>query len=228
MQLIKHIGEKKSKVVGWDRVSIGSTVCGYALLALTLCQPRHPLNGIRIASIAVLATFSVVTERLRETDLVSLEKAQEYDKLNTSDRIRSETMLLTTAQSRARSEEIYQAIPQDEWGYIFGETGIAPPNLEMRKAIATPPQPRVEPAIGATGPVRMAVAEVDPTGSYDPEADAATEEPQFIFAHNVPAWLKSIGDGGASMRDEWTKKPGVGIKVAGDRAEIVYRENDHV
>ena len=73
------------------------------------------------------------------------------------------------------------------------------------------------------------VVEVDPTGDYDPEEDVAIEvAPDFIFAHNVPRWLESMGEGNEWLRSEWESKPGVGIKVLDGTAEIVYSENGNV
>lgn len=228
MKLQQHSEEKKQAVRGWDILSTGLGLMGMALIASSLCQPKEILNAIRLPTALVLMIGSVGSEKLRESDLLSLDEAVNFQKSIKTEKIKKDTMLRETIDDLRAEEELFQSVPVDRWSDIAQRTGIMPPNLEARSANSNPaiaqsveaPEPPVQGTSTAT-------IEPDPCiGGYDPEGDIGFNETTvndcLIFAANVEAWFNEKGDDMPdSLIAEWRETPGIAIKVLDGIASIV-------
>lgn len=230
MKLQQHSEEKKQAVRGWDILSTGLGLMGMALMASSLSQPKEILNAIRLPTALVLMVGSVGAEKLRESDLLSLDEAVNFQKAIKTEKIKKDTMLRETIDDLQFEEELFQSVPVDRWSDIAQRTGIMPPNLEARSANSNPaivqaelPEPPVQGAATAT---------IDPDpciGGYDPEIGIEPNETTvhdcLIFAANVEAWFNEKGDDVPdSLISEWREKPGIAIKVVDGIASIVKGE----
>lgn len=225
MKLQQHSEEKKQAVRGWDILSTGLGLMGMALMASSLCQPKEVLNSIRLPTALVLMVGSLGAERLRESDLLSLDEAVSFQKAIKTEKIKKDTMLRETIDDLRSEEELFQSVPVDRWSDISQRTGIMPPNLEARNSNpAIAPSELSEPPVQGTA---TATIEPDPcTGGYDPEGDIepneATVNDCLIFAANVDAWFNEKGDDVPdSLISEWRENPGIAIKVVDGIASIV-------
>jgi hypothetical protein len=233
MKLELHKGEKHQAVRGWDILSFGLGTMSGLLIVVSVAQPKAPLNALRIPAALVMSIGSVVAERLRETDLLSLDEALGFQKAIKTQKIRKDVMMRETIADLQDEEHLFNSVPVDRWSDIAERTGIMPPNLEARSALqnqAAPQQVLPEPPVQG-----MATATIDPEtdpceGGYDPEGldDSPVDVVQdcLIFAVNVEAWFAEKGDAAPdSLVNEWRSAPGIAIKVEDGNASIVRSKN---
>lgn len=233
MKLQQHTEEKRQAVRGWDIVSAGFGLTGFALIMASIANPGAKINAIRLPAAFGMMAASVGAERLRESDLLSLNESINFQKTIKTEKIKKDTLLRETIDDLQTEEALFQSVPVDRWSDLAQRTGIAPPNLEARSANANPVTAQAEmpePPVQGTAPT--AIMEPDPCADgYDPEAAAATEsnvcQDCLIFAANVEAWFAERGDEVPdSLIAEWRQKPGIAIKVTDGIASIV-RGQDH-
>ena len=230
MKLDQHQSEKHQAVKGWDIVSTGLGLMGMALMLTSICQPKSPINALRLPAALVMMVGSVGAERLRETDLLSLDEALNFQNAIKTEKIKKDTMLRETIADLQDEEHLFNSVPVDRWSDIAQRTGIMPPNLEARSALQNQavPQALPEPPVQGTA---TATIESDPCeGGYDPEGldDSTIETVQdcLIFAANVEAWFAEKGDAAPdSLIAEWRSAPGIAIKVEDGQASIVRSKN---
>ena len=234
MKLELHKGEKHQSVRGWDILSFGLGTMSGLLIVVSVAQPKTPLNALRIPTALVMSIGSVIAERLRENDLLSLDEALGFQKAIKTEKIRKDVMMRETIADLQDEEHLFKSVPVDRWSDIAERTGIMPPNLEARSAMqnqAATQQVLPEPPVQGT-----ATATIDPEtdpceGGYDPEGlddDRTVETVQdcLIFAANVEAWFAEKGDAAPdSLVNEWRSAPGIAIKVENGQASIVRSKN---
>jgi hypothetical protein len=139
MKLQQHLATKKEAVRGWDILSAGLGITGLFLIGSCLIQPREKINAIRLPVAVIVMAGSCAAERLRESHLLSLDKAVEFSQSIQSEKIRKDTLLEATIDDLQLEEIAYQRISQDRWADLAERTGIAPPNLEARQLQAAQP-----------------------------------------------------------------------------------------
>lgn len=222
-KLQQHTLAKKAAVNGWDLISGFFGVTGGCLIMASCIQPKAPINQFRLPAAFLMMAASVGAERLRENDLVSLDKAIEYHSSIKSERIRRNVIHSQILEDLREEDQLFAQVPQGQWPIVAQRLGINPPNYEMRQPQA---QRIAEPEVQGVAPV--AVVDRDPCADgYDPEAsrdDTATIEDTLIFANQVEQWFSDraglIPD---SLIAEWRDNPGMGIQIKDGVAEIVRR-----
>ena len=228
MKLQQHAAEKKHAVRGWDILSTGLGLMGGALMLASMCNPGAKINAVRLPMALVLMVGSVGAEKLRESDLLSLDEAVSFQKTIKTEKIKKDTMLRETIADLRDEEELFGSVPVDRWSDIAQRTGIMPPNLEARNS-----NPAIAPSELSEPPVQgIATATIEPdpcTGGYDPEGDIEPTETTMndclVFAANVEAWFNEKGDDVPdTLIAEWTENPGIAIKVEDGIASIVRSE----
>ena len=230
MKLQQHAAEKKQAVRRWDILSTGLGLMGMLLMLASMCNPGANINAVRLPTALVLMIASVGSEKLRESDLLSLDEAVNFQKSIKTEKIKKDTMLRETIDDLQFEEELFHSVPVDRWSDLTQRTGIMPPNLEARSAMQNQASPQGLPEPPAQG---MATATIEPDpceGGYDPESldDRPVETVQdcLIFAANVEAWFAEKGDDAPdSLVDEWRSAPGIAIKVEDGQASIVRSKN---
>lgn len=232
MKLQQHAEEKRQSVRGWDIVSAGFGLTGFALIMASIANPGAKINAIRLPAAFGMMLASIGAEQLRESDLLSLNEAINFQKTIKTEKIKKDTLLRETIDDLQAEEALFQSVPVDRWSDLAQRTGIAPPNLEARSANANPATAQAEmpePPVQGTAPT--AIMEPDPCADgYDPEN--VTDESDvcqdcLIFAANVEAWFVERGDEVPdSLIAEWRENPGIAIKVTDGIASIV-RGQDH-
>ena len=230
MKLAEHKDEKRESVRGWDILSFGLGSMGWALVLFSIAQPGNPANAARIPAALGMAIGSVFAERLRETDLLSLDEALLFQNSVKTAKIKQDTMMRETIADLRDEEDFFNSVPIDRWSDLAQRTGIMPPNLEARSAMQNQaaPQGSPEPPVQGTA---VATIETDPCeGGYNPEdLDDRTVETVhdcLIFASNVEAWFAEKGDEAPdSLVNEWRSDPGIAIKVEDGQASIVRSKN---
>ena len=230
MKLDWHKDEKRQSVRGWDILSSVLGVMGGSLIIFSISQPKAPLNALRIPTALIMLSGSVIAERLRETDLLSLDEAVKFQKAIKTEKIKRDVMMSQSLEDLRDEEDWFNSAPVDRWSDLAQRTGIMPPNLEARSALQnqTSPQALPEPPVQGTA---TATIEPDPCeGGYDPEGldDSPIETAQdcLIFAANVEAWFAEKGDDAPdSLIAEWRSAPGIAIKVEDGQASIVRSKN---
>jgi hypothetical protein len=210
-KLQEHKQLKAHKVNGWDIISAGLGIAGTLLIGISAIQPKNPINIVRVPFSFLLFAGSVTAERLRESDLLSLDRALEYEKAIKSERIKIDTTLQERLHHIQAAEEFYAQVPIDRHAEVAAIVGMNPPNYAARQS---------DPLVQAMSePVsQTAIAEeVEPTGD-DPE----TKESSFIVAANVAEWFEQMGDRAPeSLLNEWKQKPGIGIEITDGQAFVV-------
>ncbi|MGL5061084.1 MAG: hypothetical protein ACRC62_14010 [Microcoleus sp.] len=236
MKLQQHVATKKEAVRGWDILSAGMGITGFFLIASCLVQPKAKINAIRLPAAVIMLAGSCAAERLRESDLLSLDKAIEFERGIVTEKIRKDTLLRETIDDLRSEEELFVTVPRDRWGDLAERTGIMPPNIEARQAMQPQNGGGQAPATQVMEPpVQSELANAaDPTPQgYDPEeaesdrqGDRQSEiQDCIVFADQVAAWFKEKGDlVPESLIAEWQNSPGIAIKVEDGRAIIVRRE----
>jgi|GEM_PF-1423752 len=230
MKLNTHQSEKQESVRGWDILSFVLGAMGGSLIVYSISQPGNPANALRLPTALVMLSGSVIAERLRETDLLSLDEALNFQKSIKTEKIKKDTMLRETIADLQDEEHLFDSVPVDRWSDIAQRTGIMPPNLEARSAMQNQAAPQALPEPPVQG---MAVATIEPDpceGGYDPEGlnDNPIETVQdcLIFAANVEAWFaEKEDDAPDSLIAEWRSSPGIAIKVENGQASIVRSKN---
>lgn len=227
MKLELHTAEKHEAVRGWDILSSGLGFTSALLFGACLLNPKEPINAIRIPLIPIFAMASVAAEKLRESDLMSLDQATSFQSSIKTEKIKKHTLLTQTIDDLKIEEELFQSVPMDRWHDLAERTGIKPPNLEARAALQNNtalgqdiiPEPEVQ---GAT----VATIEPDPCSEgYDPEEETQPVEANqdsLIFANQVESWFLEKGDHvPSSLIQEWRENPGIAIKIENGQANIV-------
>ena len=92
-ELEEHKKKKAYKVNGWDIISTGLGIAGTLVIVVSAMQPKNPINMLRLPAALTLFAVSVGAERLRESDLLSLDRALQYEKNLQSDRLRFSTVI---------------------------------------------------------------------------------------------------------------------------------------
>lgn len=232
MKLELHKGEKHQAVRGWDILSFGLGTMSGLLIVFSVAQPKTPLNALRIPAALVMSIGSVVAERLRETDLLSLDEALGFQKAIKTEKIRKDVMMRETIADLQDEEHLFKSVPVDRWSDIAERTGIMPPNLEARSAMQNQAATQLLPEPPVQGTATATIdPETDPCeGGYDPEGldDSPVDAVQdcLIFAANVEAWFAEKGDAAPdSLVNEWRSAPGIAIKVENGQASIVRSKN---
>lgn len=222
-QLEKHKKEKERKVNGWDIISTGLGLGAMALVGVCFMQAKNPVNALRLPAAFALLGASVAAEKMRETDLLSLNDLSEYETKIRTAQLETVSILEAATRDIETAEDYYSRLPQDRWDIIHGITEIAPPALEARQAdtlIQTIEQPKDQPL-------------PDPSAGYDPEGspwdepEEEAKEPEtrssFIPKERVDQWFAEMGDNlPQSLRNEWnlTTDP-KGIEVIDNQARIL-------
>ena len=226
MKLQQHTEEKRQAVRGWDIVSAGFGLTGFALFMASIANPGAKINAIRLPAALGVMIASVGAERSQSSDLLSLNEAVNFQKAIKTEKIKKDTLLRETIDDLQAEEALFQSVPVDRWSDLAQRTGIVPPNLEARSANANPataPAEMPEPPVQGTAPT--ATMEPDPCADgYDPETSPESEVFQdcLIFAANVEAWFAERGDEVPdSLIAEWRENPGIAIKVTDGIASIV-------
>jgi hypothetical protein len=195
VKLQEHLAKKKENVRGWDILSAGLGITGFFLISTCLCQPKAKINAVRLPAALVMMMGSCVAERLRESDLLSLDKAVEFNQSILSEKIRRHTLLSETIDDLQTEDSFYDGVPQDRWMDLAERTGIAPPNLEARQALMSQSvaqtaiqteEPAVQTAqtVGVRGnAIGVMEHEIDPAIGYDPEYD-----PENASSTNADVW----------------------------------------
>ena len=230
MKLDKHKDEKRESVRGWDILSFGLGSMGWALVLFSIAQPGNPANAARLPAALGMAIGSVVAERLRETDLLSLDEALLFQNSIKTEKIKRDVMMSESLADLRDEEDWFNSAPVDRWSDLAQRTGIMPPNLEARSALQNQAAPQGLPEPPVQG-AATATIETDPCeGGYDPEGlDDRTVEVEpviLIFADKVEAWFaEKGGDAPDSLVNEWRSDPGIAIKVEDGQASIVRSKN---
>jgi len=223
MKLLEHKAKKEKRVNGWDIISAGLGISGWLMIAISAIQPKNPVNMLRLSTaFVILFPVSVGAERLREDDLLSLDRATDYEKALISDRLRFDTVIGEELHRIRTAEEVFAQVPVDRQLEIAQKIGVAPPNYAARQV-----DPIVQ-SLHQPIPTQTATEEVDPTGDFDPEDQADQREDsgsRFIMAANVEAWFEEMGDRAPkSLIDEWAKSPGAGIEITDGQAFVVPKK----
>ena len=220
MKLEEHKKNKEKNVNGWDWISTGLGIAGTLTICASLVQPKNPINIVRLPFGCLLFAGSVTAERLRESDLLSFERATEYEKNLLSDRIRRSTVADETIHEILEAEERFALLPPDRHGFLAARLGIDPPNYAARQS-----DPMVE-AMSQPVSQSTAIEDTDPTGDFDPEQPQSKREVSgstFIQAANVPKWFEQMGDRvPEGLLESWFQSPGIGIEIADGKALIVH------
>ena len=218
-ELEEHKKKKAYKVNGWDIISTGLGIAGTLVIVVSAMQPKNPINMLRLPAALTLFAVSVGAERLRESDLLSLDRALQYEKNLQSDRLRFSTVIGEELHRVNIAEEAYSQLPPDRHLEIAQKIGIAPPNYAARQ-----PDPVVQ---QLQQPVTQTI-EPDPTGDFDPYQQAEKRSDSgssFIPAVRVADWFKEMGKAiPESLIEEWKTEPGTGISIEDGNATIVRRE----
>jgi len=218
-ELEEHKKKKAYKVNGWDIISTGLGIAGTLVIVVSAMQPKNPINMLRLPAALTLFAVSVGAERLRESDLLSLDRALQYEKTLQSDRLRFSTVIGEELHRVSIAEEAYSQLPPDRHLEIAQKIGIAPPNYAARQ-----PDPVVQQLQQPTQTI-----ETDPTGDFDPEQQTekrSTSGSSFIPAAKVSDWFAQMGKAiPESLREEWKTEPGTGISIEDGNANIIRRES---
>lgn len=219
-ELEEHKRKKAYKVNGWDIISTGLGIAGTLVIVVSAMQPKNPINMLRLPAALILFAVSVGAERLRESDLLSLDRALQYEKNLQSDRLRFSTVIGEELHRMSIAEEAYSQLPPDRHLEIAQRIGVAPPNYAARQ-----PDPVVQ---QLQQPVTQTI-EPDPTGDFDPEQQAekrSTSGSSFIPAEKVSDWFTEMGNAiPESLIEEWETEPGTGISIEDGTANIIRRES---
>jgi hypothetical protein len=219
-KLQEHKQLKAHKVNGWDIISAGLGIAGTLLIGISAIQPKNPINIVRVPFSFLLFAGSVTAERLRESDLLSLDRALEYEKAIKSERIKIDTTLQEQLHHIQAAEEFYAQVPIDRHAEVAAIVGMNPPNHAARQL-----DPMVQ-AMSEPVPQTAMTEEVEPTGD-DPETREASDSTTFIMAANVAEWFKQMGDRAPeALLSEWKNLPGIGIEITGKKAFVVRQKND--
>ena len=164
-------------------------------------------------------SVSVGAERLRESDLLLLDRATKYEENTINDRVMLDTVLNEELYKLKAIEEMFVQFPSDRHLEIAQKIGVAPPNYAARQLdpiVQSLQQPIQAP---------MVTDDVDPTGDFDPEVQSVQREDsgsRFIMASNVDEWFKEMGDRAPqSLTDQWSQSPGAGIEITDGQASVV-------
>lgn len=238
-KLQQHTLAKKTAVNGWDLISTFFGIAGGALIAASCVQPKTPINQLRIPAALVMMVASVASEKLRENDLMSLDKAIEYHGTVQSERIRRDVFHSQVLEDLKEEDEIFAKVPRDQWPALAARLGVNPPNYEAREPQQPQrviPEPQVQSASPFSAPsVVVANRAVDPCADgYDPEAPqdraATTNEVLgdcLVLADQVMEWFAKWGDALPDMLFEnWRSNPGLGIQVKDGMATILRGDGD--
>lgn len=219
-ELEEHKKKKAYKVNGWDIISSGLGIAGTLVIGVSAMQPKNPINMLRLPAALTLFAVSVGAERLRESDLLSLDRALQYEKNLQSDRLRFSTVIGEELHRVSIAEEAYSQLPPDRHLEIAQRIGVAPPNYAARQ-----PDPVVQ---QLQQPVTQTI-EPDPTGDFDPEQQAEKRSDSgssFIPAEKVSDWFTQMGNAiPESLIEEWETEPGTGISIEDGTANIIRRES---
>ena len=218
-ELEEHKKKKAYKVNGWDIISTGLGIAGTLVIVVSAMQPKNPINMLRLPAALTLFAVSVGAERLRESDLLSLDRALQYEKNLQSDRLRFSTVIGEELHRVSIAEEAYSQLPPDRHLEIAQRIGIAPPNYAARQT-----DPVVQQLQQPTQTI-----EPDPTGDFDPEQQAEKRSDSgssFIPAAKVSDWFTDRGKAiPESLIEEWKTNPGTGISIENGNANIIRRES---
>ena len=220
MKLLEHKAKKEKRVNGFDLISTAFNIAGWSMIAIAAIQPKNPVNMLRISAAVALFYGSVTAERLRESDLLSLNSATDYEKNVVSDRIRLDTVMHEELHRIQATEEFFQQVPVDLHEAVAQKIGATPPNYAARQ-----PDPVVQ---QLQQPVTQTI-EPDPTGDFDPEQQAEKRSDSgssFIPAEKVSDWFAQMGKAiPDALIEEWKTEPGTGISIEDGNANIVRRES---
>lgn len=227
-KLEEHKNKKAYKVQGFDIISTGLNIAGWLLLATSAMQPKNPVNIARLGLSFGLFSASVITERLRESDLLSLDRATDYEKVLIGDRLKLDAVITEELHKLEVAESVFAQVPIDRHMEIAQKIGVAPPNYAARQ---------VDPiAQSLSQPQTQTVVEdeVDPTGDFDPESRSQEREDsgsRFILAENVDSWFQEIKKSGEykpdaieALMNEWEESGGIGIEVSDNRAFVIPQQ----
>jgi len=216
MKLLEHKAKKEKRVNGFDLISTAFNIAGWSMIAIAAIQPKNPVNMLRIPAAVALFYGSVTAERLRESDLLSLDSATDYEKNVVSDRIRLDTVMHEELHRIQATEAFFQQVPVDLHEAVAQKIGATPPNYAARQ-----PDPVVQQL--------QQTIEPDPTGDFDPEQQAekrSNSGSSFIPAEKVSDWFTQMGKAiPESLINEWKAEPGTGISIEDGDANIVRRES---
>lgn len=218
MKLLEHKAKREKRVNGFDLISTAFNIAGWSMIAIAAIQPKNPVNMLRISAAVALFYGSVATERLRESDLLSLDRASEYEKNIVSDRIRFDTVMHEELRRIQATEEFFPQVPVDLHEAVAQRIGVTVPNYAARQ-----PDPVTQ---QLQQPVTQTI-EPDPTGDFDPEQQASRSDSgsSFIPAVRVADWFKEMGKAiPESLIEEWKTEPGTGISIEDGNTTIVRRE----
>ena len=220
MKLLEHKAKKEKRVNGFDLISTAFNIAGWSMIAIAAIQPKNPVNMLRISAAVALFYGSVTAERLRESDLLSLNSATDYEKNVVSDRIRLDTVMHEELHRIQATEEFFQQVPVDLHEAVAQKIGATPPNYAARQ-----PDPVVQ---QLQQPVTQTI-EPDPTGDFDPEQQAekrSNSGSSFIPAEKVSDWFAQMGRAiPDALIEEWKAEPGTGISIEDGNANIIRRES---
>ena len=224
-ELEEHKKKKAYKVNGWDIISTGLGIAGTLVIVVSAMQPKNPINMLRLPAALTLFAVSVGAERLRESDLLSLDRALQYEKNLQSDRLRFSTVIGEELHRVSIAEEAYSQLPPDRHLEIAQKIGIAPPNYAARQP--DPVVQQLQQPVTQT-PVTQTI-EPDPTGDFDPEQQAekrSNSGSSFIPAEKVSDWFAQMGKAiPDALIEEWKTEPGTGISIEDGNANIIRRES---
>jgi hypothetical protein len=220
-KLQKHAEAKAKKVNGWDIISTFLGLGGTALVVVSFTQPKNIANSIRLPAAFGLFAASVVAERCRESELLSLDRATEYLKNLQTERIKLDAVLHQTKYEIQQVEDFYQDIPIDRQPEVAARIGYAPPNYAARQ-----PDPVLsfQPVAVSTAPPEIQIPDEDPSLNYDPERISSGSI--FIPAELVESWFKSHGkDIPQSLIEDWQNSEGaIGIEIHDGSAHVAFKE----
>ena len=220
MKLLEHKAKKEKRVNGFDLISTAFNIAGWSMIAIAAIQPKNPVNMLRIPAAVALFYGSVTAERLRESDLLSLDRASKYEENVVSDRIRFDTVMHEELHRIQATEEFFPQVPVDLHEAVAQRIGVTPPNYAARQ-----PDPVVQ---QLQQPVTQTI-EPDPTGDFDPEQQAEKRSDSgssFIPAEKVSDWFTQMGKAiPESLINEWKADPGTGISIEDGNANIIRRES---
>ena len=217
--LDNHAKQKQDAVNGWDIVSSFLGITGLCLLGSACIQPGHSLNQFRLPGALLLFGASAAAERLRETDLASLDRAVQFRDSIKTERIKRAVLHEQALKDLEEEEQLFQLVPRDRWGAVAEKLGLTPPNYEIRNQQQAPQIP--EPLVQGL-PQSAAVMEADPcVDGYDPEKDKAIND-CIIFAEQVAQWFEDrLAILPESLIKEWKADPGYAIQVKDGVAKIL-------
>lgn len=216
--LQKHKTEKEKRISEFTLIEWGLTFGAVVITLTSLAQPKNPANALRLPAAFVMFGASCLVERLRESDLLSHDRATEYEKNVKSERIQLDTVMHEELHKLEKIEDFFARIPIDRHAEMAQKLGVQPPNYAARQTDTLLQSQPQNAAIATESKLP------DPTGDFDPESESESSNSgmMLIPAERVQQWFEQMGElCPESLRREWAETPGKFIEINDGTARIL-------